>query len=47
MTINVLIDTVMPKGGHFAALEEPKLLVDDIKAFLHKLNAHKASKSEL
>jgi pimeloyl-ACP methyl ester carboxylesterase len=25
--------TVMPRGGHFAALEEPELLVEDIRAF--------------
>ena len=25
--------TKMPKGGHFAALEQPKLLIDDIRAF--------------
>jgi len=23
----------MPHGGHFAAMEEPKLLADDIRAF--------------
>ncbi len=23
----------MPRGGHFAALEQPQLLVDDIHAF--------------
>jgi microsomal epoxide hydrolase len=25
--------TMMPSGGHFAAMEEPKLLADDIRAF--------------
>jgi microsomal epoxide hydrolase len=25
--------TVMPQGGHFAALEQPQLLVDDVRAF--------------
>jgi microsomal epoxide hydrolase len=25
--------TAMPRGGHFAALEEPELLVDDVRAF--------------
>ena len=25
--------TAMPRGGHFAAMEEPKLLADDIRAF--------------
>jgi pimeloyl-ACP methyl ester carboxylesterase len=25
--------TQMPRGGHFAALEEPELLVEDLRAF--------------
>ena len=25
--------TEMPRGGHFAALEEPERLVDDVRAF--------------
>jgi hypothetical protein len=25
--------TDMPRGGHFAALEEPQLLVDDMRKF--------------
>ena len=29
--------TVMPKGGHFAALEEPDLLVEDIRNFFRPL----------
>ena len=29
--------TEMPSGGHFAALEEPDLLVDDIRAFYGEL----------
>ncbi len=29
--------TQMPRGGHFAALEEPKLLVDDMRVFFHDL----------
>jgi pimeloyl-ACP methyl ester carboxylesterase len=29
--------TIMPKGGHFAALEEPDLLVDDIREFFRPL----------
>ncbi len=29
--------TQMPQGGHFAALEEPKLLVDDMRVFFHDL----------
>ena len=29
--------TVMPRGGHFAAIEEPDLLVDDLRAFFRPL----------
>jgi pimeloyl-ACP methyl ester carboxylesterase len=29
--------TAMPRGGHFAALEEPELLVEDIRAFFRDL----------
>src|SRR5439155_26995807 len=34
---NVVHWTEMPSGGHFAALEEPELLVDDIRAFFRPL----------
>ena len=30
---NIVHWTVMPRGGHFAALEQPELLVDDIRTF--------------
>ena len=30
---NVTRWTVMPRGGHFAAFEQPELLVDDVRAF--------------
>jgi pimeloyl-ACP methyl ester carboxylesterase len=33
---NVQRWTEMPSGGHFAALEEPQLLVDDIRAFFRR-----------
>ena len=29
--------TEMPRGGHFAAMEEPGLLVDDVRAFFRTL----------
>jgi pimeloyl-ACP methyl ester carboxylesterase len=29
--------TVMPKGGHFAALEQPQLLIDDVRDFFRTL----------
>ena len=34
---NVVRWTEMPSGGHFAAMEEPKLLADDIRAFFRSL----------
>jgi pimeloyl-ACP methyl ester carboxylesterase len=30
---NITRWTVMPRGGHFAAFEQPQLLVDDVRAF--------------
>ena len=29
--------TMMPRGGHFAASEEPELYVDDVRAFFRDL----------
>ena len=29
--------TVMPKGGHFAALEQPELLANEVRAFFREL----------
>ena len=29
--------TEMPRGGHFAALEQPELLVDDVRLFFRKV----------
>ncbi len=34
---NVTRWTEMPSGGHFAALEEPALLVEDLRAFFRPL----------
>jgi len=34
---NLRRHTVMPAGGHFAALEEPDRLVEDIRAFYRPL----------
>jgi pimeloyl-ACP methyl ester carboxylesterase len=34
---NLVRWTEMPKGGHFAALEQPELLVDDLRAFFGSL----------
>lgn len=36
-TYNVVQRTEMPKGGHFAALEQPDLLIKDIRMFFAKL----------
>ena len=35
---NVTHIAEMPKGGHFAALEQPDLLIEDIKKFVRGLN---------
>ena len=34
---NLIQFTDMPRGGHFAAFEEPLLLVNDIKIFVQKV----------
>jgi len=34
---NVQRWSLMPKGGHFAALEQPELLANDIRAFFRPL----------
>jgi len=38
--------TEMPRGGHWAAMEEPELLADDLRAFLPSL-ARSAAVSRL
>jgi epoxide hydrolase len=38
-TNNIVQYTRMPKGGHFAALEQPDLLLDDIRRFFAKVIA--------
>jgi pimeloyl-ACP methyl ester carboxylesterase len=35
---NVIQRTEMPKGGHFAALEQPELMVKDIRLFFSKVH---------
>lgn len=40
---NVQRWTDFPRGGHFAALEEPELLADDVSAFFRPLRANAAS----
>jgi len=36
---NVVRWTEMPRGGHFAAMEQPKLLAEDIRAFFRPLRS--------
>ena len=37
--MNLIRWTEMPRGGHFAALEQPTLLVDDVRAFFRELRS--------
>ncbi|XP_071860145.1 juvenile hormone epoxide hydrolase 1 [Bombus fervidus] len=39
---NIIQYNVMPRGGHFAAFEEPRLLADDIFSFVKKTEELKA-----
>jgi len=41
-TYNVVQRTEMPKGGHFAALEQPDLLLDDMRKFFAKVDQNQA-----
>jgi len=34
---NIIQWTEMPRGGHFAALEEPELLIEDVRSFYRQL----------
>ena len=36
---NLVHYTKMPRGGHFAAFEQPQLFVDDVRAFFRKVRA--------
>jgi pimeloyl-ACP methyl ester carboxylesterase len=40
---NVVQRTEMPRGGHFAALEQPDLMVKDIRLFFAKLKGRESS----
>jgi microsomal epoxide hydrolase len=37
MFTNIRRWTVMPKGGHFAAMEQPEALAEDVRAFYRAL----------
>jgi hypothetical protein len=43
LTYNVVQRTEMPRGGHFAALEQPDLMVKDIRLFFSKLSQRGSS----
>ncbi|XP_071478170.1 epoxide hydrolase 1-like [Diadema antillarum] len=36
---NLISYTLMPRGGHFAAFEEPRMLADDVRQFVRKVEA--------
>jgi epoxide hydrolase len=38
-TFNVVQYTKMPRGGHFACLEQPQLFVNDVRQFFHRFRA--------
>jgi hypothetical protein len=40
-TYNIVRWTDMPKGGHFAAMEQPELLLGDLRAFLATVLEHR------
>ena len=37
--VNIIQATDIPRGGHFAAFEEPELLANDIRSFVRKVQA--------
>ncbi len=41
---NITHWTEMPRGGHFAAMEEPELLVDDVRKFFRRLRRPSSTK---
>jgi pimeloyl-ACP methyl ester carboxylesterase len=44
---NVIQWTEMPRGGHFAAMEEPDLLVDDVRKFASAMNDNNRTRVRL
>jgi pimeloyl-ACP methyl ester carboxylesterase len=40
---NVVQRTVMPRGGHFAALEQPELLLRDVRTFFAKVGPKRSA----
>jgi microsomal epoxide hydrolase len=39
MFTNIRRWTIMPKGGHFAAMEQPDALAQDVRAFYRSLRS--------
>ncbi|KAK3755532.1 hypothetical protein QZH41_019906 [Actinostola sp. cb2023] len=39
---NIVHYSVLPKGGHFAALEQPELFMKDVVQFVQKVEVHKS-----
>ena len=37
---NITHWTEMPRGGHFAAMEQPELFVEDLRTFFRPLRGH-------
>ena len=44
---NITLWTVVPKGGHFFAMEEPEFLNNEIRKFYHTLHGKSLVKEEL
>jgi hypothetical protein len=44
-TSNLVHYTKMPRGGHFACLEEPELFVQDVRAFFQKVRRRATRRS--
>ena len=40
-TYNIVHWTEMPRGGHFAAMEEPELLLADLRTFIARVSGER------
>ena len=47
MFTNIRRWTVMPKGGHFAAMEQPDPLAEDVRAFYRSLQGMRRAAAPL
>ena len=41
-TYNIVHWTDMPSGGHFAALEQPELMLADLRAFIARISGQRS-----